>query len=130
AGMPLMAESEDLYETTIATNLGGVYHGIQAVVPSMLRAGRGSIVNISSIAGLVASPGLFAYTGSKFGVVGLTKTAAAELGARGIRVNCVHPGMIDTNMFRSGAPEVKAAVEQRIAALPLPRLRRPEEIAN
>lgn len=130
AGMPLMAESEDLYETTIATNLGGVYHGIQAVVPSMLRAGKGSIVNISSIAGLVASPGLFAYTGSKFGVVGLTKTAAAELGARGIRVNCVHPGVIDTNMFRRGAPDVKAAVERHIATLPMPRLGRPEEIAN
>lgn len=129
-GMPLMQESEELYDTTVATNLGSVFFGTQAVVPSMLRAGKGSIVNISSIAGLVASPGLFAYTGSKFGVAGLTKTAATELGPQGIRVNCVHPGVIDTEMFRCGAAEVKAAVELRIATLPLPRLGRAEEIAN
>ncbi len=130
AGMPLTDEPGSLYESTIATNLGGVYHGIQVVVPSMLRAGKGSIVNISSVAGLVASPGLFAYAGSKFGVVGLTKTAAAELGPQGIRVNCVHPGVIDTDMFRRGAADVKAAVERQISTLPLARLGRAEEIAN
>ncbi|MCD4523560.1 SDR family NAD(P)-dependent oxidoreductase [Nocardioides sp. cx-173] len=86
----------DAWRAVIDTNLTGSFLGIRAVVPSMVRAGAGSIVNISSIAGLHAAPGLVAYSASKWALRGLTRTAAAELARKSIRVNAVHPGIIDT----------------------------------
>ena len=86
------------WDATIAVDLTGVFHGIQAAIPALKQAGGGSIVNISSIAGLwglAAAPG---YVAAKFGVRGLTKAAALDLGKYGIRVNSVHPGFVHTAM--------------------------------
>ncbi|TKK91577.1 SDR family oxidoreductase [Herbidospora galbida] len=83
---------------TLDVNLVGVFNGIQAVVPAMRRAGGGSIVNIGSVGALQGVPRMSGYVVSKWGVRGLTKTAALELGVFGIRVNAVHPGQIRTPM--------------------------------
>ncbi|MED7931985.1 glucose 1-dehydrogenase [Nonomuraea sp. LP-02] len=85
-------------QRTLDVNLIGVFNGIQAVVPAMKRAGGGSIVNIGSVGALQGVPGMSGYVVSKWAVRGLTKTAALELGAHGIRVNAVHPGQIKTPM--------------------------------
>ncbi|UOE46132.1 glucose 1-dehydrogenase [Agromyces larvae] len=93
------------WDAVIGVNLTGVFLGCRAVVPAMKAAGRGSIVNVSSVEGLRGSPHLHGYTASKFGVRGLTKSLAVELGADGIRVNSVHPGFIRTDMTTRIDPE-------------------------
>ena len=115
AGIVMFGSIVDLtveqFQRTLDINLTGVFLGMHCVVPSMKRAGGGSIVNISSTAGLQGYANLGAYVASKWGVRGLTKTAALELGAFGIRVNSIHPGPIRTPMvgglrddLASGAP--------------------------
>ncbi len=121
--------SEEDYLHVIAVNQHSVYLGMHAVIPSMLRAGGGSIVNISSISGLVANYGFpsLAYVGSKFAVRGMTKAAAVEYGPQGIRVNSVHPGFIMTPMM------VEATNEEggdALAMIPLRRIAEPEEVSN
>lgn len=93
--------SEDEYLKVIEVNQTSVFYGMKYTIPSMLKAGSGSIVNISSIAGIVAIPGYpsLAYMGSKFAVRGLTKAAAVEYGKNNIRANSVHPGYIKTPMM-------------------------------
>ncbi|WP_407318040.1 glucose 1-dehydrogenase [Isoptericola halotolerans] len=86
------------WDAVIAVNLTGTYLGCRAVVPTMKAAGGGSIVNVSSVEGMRGSTHLHGYVASKFGVRGLTKSLAVELGADGIRVNSVHPGFIETEM--------------------------------
>ncbi|GAA1688991.1 SDR family oxidoreductase [Glycomyces endophyticus] len=86
------------WNAVIAVNLTGTFLGCRAVVPAMKAAGRGSIVNVSSVEGLRGSERLHGYTASKFGVRGLTKSLAVELGPDGIRVNSIHPGIILTDM--------------------------------
>lgn len=86
------------WDAVIAVNLTGTYLGVRAVVPVMKAARRGSIVNISSVEGMRGDAGLHGYVASKFGVRGLTKSLAVELGADGIRVNSVHPGFVLTPM--------------------------------
>ncbi|MFF8352998.1 SDR family NAD(P)-dependent oxidoreductase [Streptomyces chartreusis] len=85
-------------QRTLDVNLIGVFNGIQAVVPAMKRAGGGSIINIGSVGALQGVPRMSGYVVSKWGVRGLTKTAALELGVHGIRVNAVHPGQTNTPM--------------------------------
>ena len=121
--------SEADYLSVIAVNQHSVYLGMHAVIPSMLRAGGGSIVNISSIAGLVANYGFpsLAYVASKFAVRGMTKAAAVEYGPQGIRVNSVHPGFIMTPMM------VEATNEEggdALSLIPLRRIAEPEEVSN
>jgi len=99
----------------------GVFHGMQTVVPSMKRNGGGSIINIASVASLKGTPGLLAYSACKWAVRGMTKCAALELGPFGIRVNAVHPGMIDTQMTE-GMDEP--------THLPLPRKGSKDEVAK
>lgn len=130
AGATLVAETPEGYKRLVDVNQTGVFNGIRAVVPSMTRAGGGSIVNISSIAGIVAWPGLGAYSATKFAVVGLTKTAAAELGRSNIRVNCIHPGVVDTAMIDAVDGETRAPLESAVANTPLGRLGLPDELAG
>ena len=99
---PIIGGSLDDYMTVIMVNQVGVYLGMRAVAPVMQRAGGGSIVNISSIDGIVAMPRVSAYVASKFAVRGMTKAAALELAEHGIRCNSVHPGYIDTALLQGG----------------------------
>jgi 3alpha(or 20beta)-hydroxysteroid dehydrogenase len=113
------------FDRVLQVNVTGVFLGMKAVAPSMDSAGGGSIVNISSTAGLQGLPRLGAYVASKWAVRGLTKSAAIDLGHRGIRVNSVHPGGIDTPMLRGTSPD--APFYKR---LPVPRMGTPEEAAR
>jgi 3alpha(or 20beta)-hydroxysteroid dehydrogenase len=125
----LEATTLDEYMTVVNVNQVGVFLGMRAVIPALRQAGGGSIVNISSNAGLEGVEGVGAYVASKWAVRGMTKTAALELGQYGIRVNSVHPGGIDTPML--SGPEF-GHMEQRspYATQPIPRIGRPEEIAR
>lgn len=120
------------YERVIRVNQIGTFLGMRSVIPAMTRAGGGSIVNVSSVEGLAGMPFLVAYTASKFAIRGMTKVAALELGDKGIRVNSVHPGMIDTDMIRSifgdKADTVDFSPVTRKVALK--RLGQPTEVAN
>ena len=113
------------FEIVMRVNVEGVFLGMKSVVPSMTRAGGGSIVNISSTAGLVGLPYFGAYVASKWAVRGLTKTAAIDLGHKGIRVNSVHPGGIDTPMVAGTTAD--APFYKR---LPVPRMGSPDEAAR
>lgn len=118
------------WQHTLAINLTGVWSCMRHEIPRMLERGGGSIVNCSSVAGLVGFASIPAYVASKHGVVGLTKTAALEYAEAGIRVNAVCPGVIDTEMverFTGGQPEAEAAM---LATEPVGRLGRPDEIAD
>lgn len=122
--------SEESFDRTIAVNLKSVWLCMRAQISRMLGQGRGAIVNCSSVAGLVGFTRLPAYVASKHGVIGLTRAAALEYAARGIRVNAVCPGVIDTPMVERVTlrrPEVEAEL---VAAEPIGRMGRPEEIAE
>ena len=122
--------SEENWDRVLAINLKGVWLCMKHEINQMLEQGGGAIVNMSSIAGLVGSANVPAYTASKHGVVGLTKTAALEYAGQGIRVNAVCPGVIDTSMidrFTGGDEEVQ---EKLAEGQPLGRMGRPDEIAQ
>jgi 3alpha(or 20beta)-hydroxysteroid dehydrogenase len=125
AGIVMFGSIVDLtveqFQRTLDINLTGVFLGMHCVAPSMKRAGGGSIVNISSTAGLQGYANLGAYVASKWGVRGLTKTAALELGAFGIRVNSIHPGPIRT-------PMVGGLRDDLAAGAPIPRIGEPSEV--
>ncbi len=129
AGANLVSETDAGYRQLVQVNQDGVFYGIRAVTPAMLRAGGGSIVNVSSIAGIVAWPGLGAYSATKFAVVGLTKAAAAELGRMNIRVNCVHPGVTETPMIDAVRDEVRAPLDAAVNSTPMGRFGKAEELA-
>ena len=120
------------FERVQAVNVRGVFLGLKHVVPLMLQAGGGAIVNTSSVAGLRPGPGMVAYNTSKHAVIGLTRTAAAEYGPLGIRVNSVHPGPIESRMMDSleqgMGPDFQR--EQLTAQIPLGRYGRIEEVAK
>ncbi|MGW6841447.1 glucose 1-dehydrogenase [Streptomyces sp. NPDC054958] len=112
------------FEALLRVNLLGPFLGIQAVVPVLRAAGGGSIVNISSTAGLVGIPGHAAYGSTKFGLRGLTRSAALDLARDRIRVNSVHPGAIDTPMV------AEAVAGRDWSHVPLGRMGRPEEVGE
>jgi 3alpha(or 20beta)-hydroxysteroid dehydrogenase len=117
------------YMSVVNVNQVGVFLGMRAVFEGMKRAGGGSIINISSVEGLRGSVGLAAYTASKFAVRGMTKVAAGEFGKYGIRVNSIHPGVIDTAMLRAQTGDIDLnAVFKR--GVPLRRTGTPQDIAN
>ena len=114
----------------IAVNLTGVFLCMHAEIPRMLESGGGVIVNNSSVAGLVGFAGIPAYTASKHGILGLTKTAALEYAAQGVRVNAVCPGVIDTEMIDRFTHDDPAAREGLLTTEPIGRLGGPSEIAD
>lgn len=116
------------YNRTISINQDGVFLGMKKILPSMKKVDNGSIVNISSIAGIVGSNNNSAYTASKFAVRGLTKAAAVEFAPFNIRVNSVHPGVIRTAMTEQD--DTKELVKKMEKSIPLQRIAEPEEISN
>jgi 3alpha(or 20beta)-hydroxysteroid dehydrogenase len=115
---------EETYRKVVDVNQVSVFLGMREVVSSMKNAGGGSIVNISSLAGIVGSPMKVAYTASKFAVRGMTKAASLELGQYGIRVNSVHPGFIRTAMTEA------LINDDLINSFPLRKAGEPEEVSN
>lgn len=121
--------TKEEFEQVCDVNQTSVLLGMKAVLPSMLRAGVGSIINVSSVAGIVAIYGApnLAYVASKFAVRGMTKQVAAEFGAKNIRVNSVHPGYIKTPMMAAATDEGGG---EAIKMIPLGRLADPTEVSN
>ena len=124
---PLEHETVDDFRRMLDINLLGAFIGMQAVLPSMRARGGGSIVNISSTAGLAGLPYHTAYGASKWALRGMSRTAAVELGPDGIRVNTVHPGPIYTDMLRLARGTFDEA--ERFPNVPLKRPGDPEEVA-
>jgi len=119
--------STEDFDDVIATNLGGAFHVCQAAARRMLRRRRGAIVTMSSIVGIHGNAGQTNYSASKAGLIGLTKSLAKEIGSRGVRVNCIAPGYIATELT-DVLPE--NARETLLASTPLGRLGEPEDIAR
>jgi 3alpha(or 20beta)-hydroxysteroid dehydrogenase len=117
----------ELFERHMRINQLGCFLGMKTVVPLMERSGGGSIVNISSVAGLRGSPGAIAYSATKWALRGMTKAAAIDLAPRKIRVNSVHPGPIDTEMLKVRTPEQN---QQRLQQVPMKRMGTAEEVAS
>jgi 3alpha(or 20beta)-hydroxysteroid dehydrogenase len=125
--VPMTETSVELWHQVMDINALGVFLGMRAVAPSMISHKRGSIVNISSIAGLRGAGVAFAYGASKWAVRGMTKGAAQELAPHGIRVNSVHPGIIDTEMLNEFGGNWQPALLPRI---PQGRVADPKEVAR
>ena len=119
--------TDDQFDRVIDVNLKGVYNCTKAVVDIMLEQGSGCILNASSIVGIYGNFGQTNYAATKFGVIGMVKTWARELGRKGIRANAVCPGFIETPILKSMPDKVIKMMEDKV---PLGRLGRPEEIAN
>jgi 3-oxoacyl-[acyl-carrier protein] reductase len=119
--------SDEQWRQVVDTNLGGAFRCSRAVARAMMKARSGRIVNLSSVVGLIGNPGQANYAASKAGLLGLTKALARELAPRGITVNAVCPGFIETSMTEA-LPE--SARSDLLARIPLGRLGRPEEVAE
>ena len=126
----LLDTSLDDYRTMIDINQIGVFLGMKAVGPTMIGQQSGSIVNISSIAGLLSAPNAFAYGASKFAVRGMTKTAAVELARANIRVNSIHPGLIDTDMMTEVTSGDATRHDRLTTIVPLRRMAEADEVAS
>ncbi len=129
SGGSLLDYPEDVWDTVMAVNLKGVWLCMKYEIPQMLaQGGGGAIVNTASIAGLTATPTLFAYGASKHGVVGMTRSAAREFAGRGVRVNAVCPSVIETPLaVRAFGPAAMASIAERH---PMGRLGTADEVAQ
>jgi len=123
----LMETDAALFERHMRINQLGCFLGMKAVVPLMEQSGGGSIVNISSVAGLRGSPGAIAYSATKWALRGMTKAAAVDLAPRKIRVNSIHPGPIDTDMLKVRTPEQN---RERLTRVPMNRMGTAEEVSR
>lgn len=122
--------SDEEWEAVIAVNLNGVFYGIQCAARVMREKGYGKIINISSTSAL-GNAGQLNYAASKAGVIGMTKTAAKELGPKGVNVNAIAPGMIWTDMMKSMPEQVIKQMEAMLPAIvPMNRKGTPEDVAN
>lgn len=122
-------ETLEDHRRVLDLNLTGVWLGMRSVLRAMDARGGGSIVNISSIDGLVGIEGLPTYVGSKFAVTGMTRSLALEVGPRGIRVNSVHPGIVDTPLVRASPAASQERMRKAIARQPIARMGTPQDIA-
>jgi NAD(P)-dependent dehydrogenase (short-subunit alcohol dehydrogenase family) len=126
-----MADEEtDVYDRVQAINLRGVWACMKHELKQMRKQGSGTIVNCSSLGGLVGLPGRAAYHAAKHGVIGLTKSAALEYAPRGIRINAICPGTIETPMVTDMIAKGELNVEEAVANQPIGRFGKPEEIAT
>jgi 3-oxoacyl-[acyl-carrier protein] reductase len=123
----IMRMKEEEFDQVINTNLKGVFNCIKAVTRPMMKQRSGRIINISSVVGVLGNPGQANYVAAKAGVIGLTKATARELASRGITVNCVAPGFIETDMTDKLPEETRAGLMSQI---PLARLGQPKDIAK
>jgi 2-hydroxycyclohexanecarboxyl-CoA dehydrogenase len=124
---PFVDNPSDYMDRVLAINLGGTLHLTQALLPAMIAAGRGKIVNVSSDAGRVGSTGETTYAAAKGGVIAFTKSLAREVARYSINVNCVCPGPTDTPMLQSRPDKLKEAF---LRAIPFRRFAKPQEIAD
>ncbi|MFD2700065.1 3-oxoacyl-[acyl-carrier-protein] reductase [Paenibacillus shunpengii] len=123
----IMRMKEEEFDQVIETNLKGVFNCLKAVTRPMMKQRYGRIINISSVVGVLGNPGQANYVAAKAGVIGLTKSSSRELASRGITVNCIAPGFIETEMTQGLSSEL---VEGMLSGIPLSRLGRPEEVAG
>ena len=121
-----MRMTEDQWEKVINTNLKGAFYGMKSVIRSMMKNKFGRIINITSIVGITGNAGQANYAASKAGLIGMTQSIAKEVGSRGITVNCIAPGWIDTEMTDELPENSKSALLDRI---PLGKIGKPEDIA-
>lgn len=122
----MLRMKEEEWDTTLNTNLSGVYRLCRLTLRNMMKMRWGRIINISSVSGFMGNPGQVNYAAAKAGIIGLTKSLAAEVGSRNITVNAVAPGFIDTDMTKAIPEAEQQLLNQRI---PLGRIGRPEEIS-
>ncbi|APP76943.1 3-oxoacyl-ACP reductase [Xanthomonas vesicatoria ATCC 35937] len=123
----LMRMKDDDWQAIIDTNLTSVFRTSKAVMRGMMKARKGRIVNIASVVGVTGNPGQTNYAAAKAGIIAFSKSLAKEIGSRGVTVNVVAPGFIDTDMTKALPKEAKAGLLQQIA---LGHLGAPEDIAN
>ena len=130
-GLHEMADEDfERHKAVTDLNLHSAWLGMRAAIKTMKQRGGGSIVNISSIDGLVGMKSLASYSAAKFGVTGLTKSVALEVGKDNIRINAVHPGFIATPLMLSAPAERVAEYEKAVLPQPIARFGRPDEIAG
>jgi NAD(P)-dependent dehydrogenase (short-subunit alcohol dehydrogenase family) len=126
----LVEQTEANFDAVMGINVKGVWLSMKYEIPQMLRSGGGAIVNCSSAAGVIGFPGIGIYVASKHAVVGLTKTAALEFSAQGIRVNAVNPAVIDTEMVDRLSEGMKMGKNEMTTFHPIGRIGRVEEVAE
>ncbi len=127
---PLTETSVADFRRVMDVNVTGVFLGMRTAAPTMVERGSGSIINISSVAGLTGAPMLTAYSASKWAVRGMSKVAAKELAQFGVRVNSLHPGQIDTDMNTRQREKTPELIDRLIRGIPLGRIGAPEEVAH
>lgn len=123
----ILRMKEEDFDSVIDVNLKGVFNCLKSITPIMVKQKSGKIINLSSVVGLVGNPGQVNYSASKAGVIGMTKSLAKEVGARGITVNAVAPGFIETKMTDVLGEKFK---EEAKKGIPLKRLGDPRDVAN
>jgi 3alpha(or 20beta)-hydroxysteroid dehydrogenase len=127
---PLAETALDDFRRLQEVNQVGVFLGMREVAPSMVARGSGSIINMSSVAGVMGSPLLTAYAASKWAVRGMTKAVARELAGSGVRVNSIHPGQIDTDMHARQRERTPELIDRLVAQIPMRRIGDPREVAD
>ena len=123
----LLRMSEDEFDSVIKVNLKGTFNTTRAVLPSMIKNRWGRIVNISSVIGIIGNKGQANYAASKAGIIGFTKSVAKEVATRGITVNAIAPGFIETEMTEKLPDDIKAAY---LKSIPMARFGSPDDVAN
>jgi 3alpha(or 20beta)-hydroxysteroid dehydrogenase len=123
-------EDPEDFERILRLNVTGVWYGIRAVIPPMQAQRSGSIVVTASMDSFIGVAGMTTYVTTKFGVMGMTRSAALELGDMGIRINSIHPGIIDTPGVAGLSPRVRSELEAAVTRQPIKRLGRTEEIGR